>query len=285
MSLKDGQFQIGDLKFGRGTNISIVGVDQVGYDVSPGDYGLPQSDEIRFRKDYIQPGVMQFSLAVVDNYILDSSSGITLPPGASSEEALEKLKMEWSADKQRLEWGSVKPLTYRGPGLTRVLYGRPRNFASGRRKTRSGWYGVTCSYQLADRLSYAEETTYEEMGVGEVKTLSRGSGLAPSWVSAMLIGPASSPVMQFGPHAVSVDTTIGAGEVLTLGSAPWQRFLLAYRSGGLVENVGAKAIDGSAYLEDIRFPEKSAWNVSFSAGGTSSQTEMVVGWQEAYHAV
>lgn len=285
MSLKDGQFQIGDLKFGRGTNISIVGVDQVGYDVSPGDYGLPQSDEIRFRKDYIQPGVMQFSLAVVDNYILDSSSGITLPPGASSDEAIEELKMEWSADKHRLEWGSVKPLTYRGPGLTRVLYGRPRSFASERRKTRSGWYGVTCSYQLADRLSYAEETTSEGMSVGEIKTISRGSGLAPSWVSAIIIGPASSPVMQFGPHTVSVDTTIGAGEVLTLGSAPWQRLLLAYRSGGLVENVGAKAIDGSAYLEDIRFPEKSEWSVSFSAGGTSSQTEMMVGWQEAYHAV
>ena len=281
--LKDGQFQIGDLKFGRGTGISIVGVDQIGYEVTPGDYPIPQSDEIRFRRDYIKPGVIQFALAAVDNYILPGMSG-TLPVGSGSDESLEKFRAEWRADEIRSSWGWVKPLTYRGPGVARVLFGRPRNLASDRRKSRSSWYNITCSYQLSDALSYSEEIFSEEAAPGATASVVRGEGRAATWLTAVITGPVVNPVIDLGPEKVTLDVTIGEGESIVLSANPWERRAVAYRAA-LSENIGWRMVDGSSFLEDLRIPPGESWDVKMTATGTSANTKLMVLWREAYHAI
>lgn len=281
--LREGQWQIGDLKFGKGTQISISGMDQVGYEVTPGDYPIPQSDEIRFRRDFIKPGVLQFELSIVDNYVLPGFEGaVNYEP---ADELLERFSREWRADEVRREWGWVKPLTYRGPGKTRMLFGRPRNLASDRRKSRSGWYGLTCSYQLSDSLSYSEDVTSIPVQVGVESSIARDDGQAPSWLTVYFSGPATNPVFQIGPNLVSMDVTLSTGDILVLAAAPWERRAVVYRASGTDENVGWRMIDGSAFLEDLRLPEKKTWSVKVTASGTSSETHCVVGWREAYHAI
>ncbi|QNJ55336.1 minor tail protein [Gordonia phage LittleFella] len=289
MDLTEGQYQIGDVKFGRGTKIRVVSVEPVGYEVAVGDRPLPMSDEIRFTKDYKQPGEMQFQLAVLDNYLLESMLDTPINPEdygiVPASKLLEELKYEWSGDNVRLSWGAVKPLTYRAAGYSRMLYGRPRNFAAGPLKERPGWYGVTASYKLASSHSFEEEYSQELISPTATGTwggsLSRAGGaLAPAWPKITIVGPISNPVVKIGPHTVNVTHTVSAGQGIELNSEPWQR--RAITSTGL--NIGAK-LPSSTYLEDLRIPPEVTWNIALHGGSTTAATKMLVQWQEAYHAI
>lgn len=289
VDLSEGQYQIGETKFGKGTNIRIVNVDQVGYEVTPGDRPLPQSDEIRMTRDYIQPGTMQFELAVLDNYLLENIMDQPADPESlgivSGAKVLEGFKREWRADGIRDSWGAVKPLTYRAAGFSRMLYGRPRNIASARLKHRPGWYGVTCTYQLADTLSYEEEFSYELVSPTASGTpggeIARGEGGGPSWLKISILGPITNPIIVLGDMVVTIDYSITAGQAIEVNSYPWER--RAITSTGL--NIGTKLIAESPYLEDLRIPEFETWEIALHGSGTTSETKMLVQWQEAYHAI
>ncbi|UVK63828.1 minor tail protein [Gordonia phage LilyPad] len=289
MSLIEGQWQLGDVKFGKGTKIPVLSVEPVGYEVSAGDRPLPMSDQIRFTKDYVQPGVIQFQMAVLDNHVLTDllsapidAEALGIVPGSK---LLEKLKYEWSADSVRQSWGAVKPLTYRAAGYSRIVYGRPRNFASGRLRDKPGWYGITASYQLADRASYEDKWNSVVVSPSAVGTTTgtvvrAQDALAPAWMKATILGPINNPILKLGPHTVSITHNLPAGQAIEVNSFPWER--RAITSTGL--NIGAK-IPSATYLEDLRIPEKGTWAVGLSGSSTSETTRLVVQWQEAYHAI
>lgn len=288
MSLSEGQYQIGTVKFGRNTNISIVTVDEIGYQVSAGDYQTPMSDEMRFTKDYVQPGVIQFQLAALDNKILPSMAEAPEDLAiqvVSGKETLEFFKKEWRADDVRKNWGWVKPLTYCAAGSRRVLYGRPRDIASGRLKANPGWYGITAAYQLADTLSYSEEVFSEIVaptGAGSPGgSIERLDGTAPSWLSLAVIGPINAPTIAIGDFEINLNYNIPNGQAVEISSAPWER--RAISSTGV--NLGTKLIGNSPYLEDLRFSAGEEWNIALHGTGTSSATQLLVQWREAYHAV
>lgn len=290
MSLKEGQFQLGSVVFGKNSMIKIIGVEQIGYEMTPGDYSVPQSDEIRFRRDYVKPGVVQFQLAVLDNYMLEGMSafggGGNVNLGVVGAELLEQFKAEWRADDIRKNWGWVKPLTYRAEGYNRILYGRPRNLSASRLKSKNGWYDITCSYQLADSLSYEEQ--FSSIAVEDTTAagtnpvnLVRGIGKAPAWLRAYVTGPLNSPVIDLGPHKITLDYNIPAGQIVEINSFPWERRCIT--SSGL--NIGAKLIADSPYLEDLRIPPGGTWACGLHGTGATAPTRMVVQWQEAFHAV
>lgn len=230
MSLKEGQYQLDDLVFGKGTMIKVLGSEQVNYQVTPGDMAIPQSDELRFSKDYIQPGVRQFSIAVLNNYILPGQVPPSVAPETlvSGRDLVDNFLKRWRADDIRKEWGLTKPLSYCADGQQRVIYGRPRNVAAEPLRNRPGWYGITASYQMADTLSYSSDTSQVIFSQGGSATAVRGTGSAPTWVRAIILGPVVNPILTLGPHVITVGTeddpvSVPAGGFIEISSYPWER--------------------------------------------------------------
>lgn len=290
MSLAEGQYQIGNVVFGKNTNIVIVGVDQIGYEMQAGDRPMPMSDELRFTKDYVQPGVMQFSLGVLDNYILEGLAGSVSDlsiPVVRGHDILDDLKKEWRADEVRKQWGVTKPLRYKTAGRARMMYGRPRAIATDRIKSNAGWYNVTATYQLADTYSYAEEFSYAIALPTAVGTSGGNAirppdkGTAPSWVKALITGPITGPIVaEIGSLKFTIDKTLTAGQAIELNSYPWERRAV----DSLGNNIGTKLIADSPYLEDVRLPPSSIVPIALHGSGTNANTALLVQWQEAYHA-
>lgn len=272
-------YQIGDLVFGGSTMYQIQSIEVTGYTTNVGDLPLPRSDELRFRKDYIQPGTILFTLGIVDNYNLDGTEGAHVP----GDVLLENLMKEWRADDVRKIWGYTKPLTYRRVGTNRRVYGRPRDIAATPRRMRPGWYDVTLSYQRADSLVYDDAVSETEVvapgGTAIIDRTGQGGG-APTWMTITVVGPINDPVITIGSQVISIDHNLAAGKVIQVNSFPWER--RAIDSDG--NNLSPKLIAASPYLDELILQPNADITVGLAGSATSGATGMVVSWREAYHA-
>lgn len=276
MTLQEGQYQIGSLVFGQGTMYQCLGVELTGYTSQVGDVPIPDSDEIRFRKDFFQPSSIQFSLGVLDNYAL--VGGATITDGDSLLEALHK---EWRADEIRKIWGYTKPLIYCRNEVTRRVYGRPRDFSSSARRKRPGWYDVVMTYQRADTVVYDDETNgVLDIANGAAPTpLVRGDGLGPTWMEIYITGPGVNPTVKVGPYTIELNYTLAALEVVQINSYPWER--RAISSNG--QNISAKMIGNSPYLNELSIPPGASYNVELDfASGATGASQLDVLWREAW---
>lgn len=285
--LWEGQYKFGDMVFGAGTQCIVSSLEKTGYQVSPGDYSIPMTDEIRFRKDYLQPGTILMTVSAMDNYMLDSVyEGGPILEFPSGAKLMEQFMKEWRADEVRNIWGYVKPLTYRRLGQTRRIYGRPRDIAAPPRRNAMGWYDMVCSYQCVDTVSYSEEV-FGKAGIlptaaGVNPTIiSRGDGGAPTWFDIFIVGPIFNPVVDIGPLKLQINYGLPAGEIIQVSSYPWER--RAMTSNGT--NIVPRLIGTSPYLSEMRFPEGANWNVGIHGTGTTTDTNLILTWREAYHSM
>lgn len=289
MSLKEGQYQIGDFVFGVGTQAVISSFEQTGYTITPGDYALPQSDEVRFRKDFLQPATILMTVSAMDNYILDnfweeSSAPPEFPKGS---EIMEQFMKEWRADEIRKIWGYTKPLRYKRLGQLRRVYGRPRDIATPPRRMGPGWYDMVCAYQRADTFSYSDveygalnllPTTLGTPG----GTVVRQDGEAPTWVNIFITGPIANPKVTLGSFTIDMTGyTLAAGELVQITSYPWER--RAVSSNG--NNISPKLVGASPYLDKLVLPAGVSWNTGLHGTGTNGNTRLNVIWREAYHSL
>lgn len=285
--MKEGQYKIGDMVFGAGTQCRVTAFEPVGYGIMPGDYAIPQSDEIRFRKDHLQPGIINMTVSVLDNYVLENMyDGGPTPDFASGASLVEQFMTEWRADEMRKIWGYTKPLTYTKLGRTRRVYGRPRDIAAPPRRLNPGWYDMVCAYQRADTLSYSEEiygvvdippTTLGVAGA----SLAREDGPAPTWFDMFITGPINNPKVKVGPHTIDIAYNLPSGQIIQISSYPWDR--RAVSSSGF--NVAPKMIGDSPYLDELKFPGGATYSASLHGTGSSSATSLAVTWREAYHSL
>lgn len=288
--LNEGQWKIGSMIIGKGTQCEITAVEPVSYGIVPGDYSIPMSDEIRFRKDFLQPGVINITVSIMDNYMLDNMyDGGPIPEFVGADGLMEQLLKEWRADEVRNIWGYTKPLTYKKIGQVRRVYGRPRDIAAPPRRMRPGWYDVTLAYQRADTLSYSE-AVYGLAGIPKTAygtpggTVTRADGEAPTWFDMFITGPIANPAITLGPYVIDLNYTLAAGEIAQISSYPWDR--RAVSSAGY--NLTSKLINQSPYLSDLRFPAGASYSVGLHENGTpvaTSATELAVTWREAYHSL
>lgn len=141
----DGQFELDGYTFGHPTDDVVVltdGWDTGKYSHRVQDVVMPAGDRIAFGRDYLTPGSWTFQLGVRDN-------------GVTVLEKLAVLANAWRADSIRLSPSKVSTLKYRRDGQERVVYGRPRDFAVEPDQVWSNdWKVVTCTFQLADTLTY-----------------------------------------------------------------------------------------------------------------------------------
>lgn len=287
-ALVDGQYQIGDVIFGRGTIYPVSVFDRSGYQINDQDFQVTNTDEMRFGIDSFGPGPIAITMGVIDNFMLPNMSGLTHVPPAQllrSSPALERLQKEWRGDDIRSLWNAQKPLLCHRNGILHRIYGRPRKFTYSWNSMKAQWIDVVCDYQPSDSLSYTNDEfgqIVSPSGAGTTTaTIARTGGEGDSWIRFLITGPITNPVIKFGSQTIGINTVLGAGKLIEISSYPWDRRIV--NSDGL--NLSASLVATSPYLDEIIFQARSSKGVGLSGSSTTGSTQMFVLWRDAYLAL
>ncbi|AHN84041.1 minor tail protein [Mycobacterium phage Hawkeye] len=253
-NLQPGQYQIGNLIFGRGTMYPVSKVEIQSYNVQAQDFQVIQSDETQFGQDSFVPGPIVFEIGVLDFKRIQNVEVWT--NRVFNEEPLKKnlnkLAAEWRGDDVRRNWGAMKALKCcERDGKVLVWYGRPRKFQASKRSAKSSFFTVQAEFQRADTLMYNDEEIGVEILKGAAPTIiNRADGEAKSWLRIVGYGPLTSPVITIGDQEVALDISIAEGEAFEVSSYPWQR--RAINNSGL--NISSKLIGDTQYLDRLQLP-------------------------------
>lgn len=291
------QYQLNGITFGRNTNIPISKVDMQPYNVNVQDFQVPLADENRFGIDSLVPGNIVFTMAIIENYMLEQFANVspTIEPDdlfAMRGTVLGKLARTWKAKEVRSFWGAVVPLLYcTGDGEIVRIYGRPGKFQYvPRTNDRTEWIDIQAEFRRGDTFAHSDIEYYAGDQDDEARgmapddapvTIPRGGGDADSWVRVLIQGPAIHPVINYGDSVIEMDMTIPAGVLLEISSYPWSRRVVD--STGV--NWRAKLIGDTKYLEEIVFPAETDMDVSWSCTGETADTQMYFLWREAYNVI
>lgn len=286
MTLRPGQYQIGNLVFGRNTDYPINELNLNGYDVNTGDYQASGSDELRMTRDYFKPTSITFTIGVMDNFLLPSMAGFGAGNAVTDgKRALDDFVREWRADEIRLNWGALKPIKCRqNDNKTRVIYGRPGKLAVGKHSRKSEYAIAVAEYRRADTLSYSDEE-YSVSGAPSAAgttpiSIARLDGQAPAWMRFLITGPINDPIIKFGSlFQIHLDYNVAAGKVLEVNSYPWSRRVILAPDN---LNVSPLMIPPSPYLNEVVFPAGLSTGVGLSGSSTTGATNLSVLWREAY---
>ena len=286
IALKEGQFQIGDLVFGAGTDIRVATFQKESYEVQTMDLPMARSDEIRFGKDSLTPTPITLELGIMDNYSIFEGPKVPMPGQDSASDLQSKFAMEWRADRERRVWNSQKPLYYCKRGIQKVVYGRPRKFTQGWDRYGSEFVPIVAQYQPVDPLSYDANPKQVTAVPGTNMTVNRSNGEIDAWFEAYINGPINKPQITIDytvnsipiTRTITVDYNLPADTVLHISSYPWQRRCIA--SNG--QNLSAFLIGDSPYLDELTLPPNTTSIIKMTGTGTTAATNITVSYREAY---
>lgn len=263
-NLIPGQYQIGNMVFGRGTTVPVETFDIKPYDVNPQDHQVSLSDEMRFGIDSYKPTTIEITFHVLSNRLLPGFED-TIPNFWRDMPNVADFQREWRFDEGRKIWGSIKPLYACGKDrITRMIYGRPRQFTYAKDSERAESVQCLGEFQRSDTLAYTAQEQYIELAGGAVPWyFNSAGGDSPTWFRILAYGPMTKPKFLVGNHNVDLDTTIKEGEVLEVSSYPWLR--RAVDSNRV--NLAANMIGKSQYLDRMQIP----WNETIPVRWTSDE--------------
>lgn len=279
--LEEGQFQIGDVVFGKRTNILVTTFTKESYEIQSADLPLARTDEIRFGKDSFTPTPITFELAVLDNY--DVFRGPAYPIGVPADQAQQTLANEWRADGVRGTWNAQKPLYYCQRGSQRVVFGRPRKFTQAWARRQADYLPIVAEYQPVDPLSYGATeygATVTATATGVMPgAIVRSGGSVEGWCRFVINGPINHPIIELSNgQKIDINYNVPAGVVVEISSYPWTRRIVT--STGL--SLAANLLAGSPYLDEIRTPPNATMNFGLHGAGTTGATSLIALWREAY---
>lgn len=281
MPLSLGQYQIGDLVFGNGTRITVTSCDVGDYGIVDSAFAMTQTDEIRFGRDYLQPGLISITGGVRDNWLINPGEGDIEPVRANV--IAEELAEEWRADEIRLQWAYLKPLVYNRDNDVRRVYGRPRKFVKAVSTKKSQFIPVAMDYQRVDTYSYSDteqSVTIAPSAAGTTTAnIVRSGGRAPAWLRALITGPINDPILKVGSlFTVNIDFNLAATKVIEINAYPWERRVI--NSDG--NNLNPFLVGPSAYLNEMRIPANATTGVGLSGSSTTGATAATVFWRETH---
>ena len=279
LDLQPGQYQIGDFVFGEKTLFRVESFDPGGYDVNIQDFQATVSDEFRFGQDALKPLPIQITINAFVNSALPNIMAISPPTGPmnfESDPTVGQFVREWRSDSIRKTWGELKPLhCCRPDGSIVSIYGRPGKLSVTKRPVNGTYHKIVAEFRRADSLVYNEFEWYLHCRPQEIVTVGRsedlGMGNAPAWMRFWIVGPADHPIIQWGNMSIDLDVDISAGEIVEISSYPWQR-----RVVGLSDGITYNSRLNSPFLDQIKFPEESAFEVSWNATNTNTTVTQVV---------
>jgi hypothetical protein len=292
-NLLPGQYQIGDLVFGRATTVPVENFDIKPYDVNAQDYQVSRADEMRFGWDQLKPTTIEITFDILNNKLLPPYEDY-IPNFWTDMPTVAQFQKEWKGDDIRYVWGQMKPLYVCGrDGITRTVYGRPGQFTYAKNSQYSEVLQCIAEFRRADTLSYSVNETGILMTPSSPTVSVEGTlGDAYSWLRIELEGPIVSPVFTLTglcvngvtietPIEIQLDYTVADGEVVEINAYPWTRRCIS--STGL--NLSAQLIGQTPYLDRLRFEPDATLEVTMSGTGTGSNTVAALLFRDAYQVV
>ena len=282
-NLSEGQFQIEDLIFGRGTPYKIN--DEDGFDIQPygvqaGDYQIPRQDENRFGQDQLTPGPINIKLLLLQNRWIRPG-----PPGAALVSAdLGKLQRIWRADGVRYNWGEMQSLYYGSmDGTTKVIFGRTGKFQYRKIDSKTESHTVVAEFRRADILSYSDYVYTKGVTPNQPAALVTAGTLgdAPSWITLFIQGPLNDWSVEFNGITIESDWDIPAGTILEINSYPWSRRCV----DSLGVNRRANLVGATPYLDRLRFRHDASPTVRIVGTGTNGNSYGVLQWRDAFQVI
>ena len=154
------------LIFGAGTNMPVSKAEIQPWNVNNQDFQIIRTDELRFGIDNLVPAPIVFTMAVLNNWQLESIPGEGAVPEGFLYQArslLGQLANAWKATSARQTWGAmVKLLFIDTDGITRRIYGRPGKFQHGPVEQKE-WVDVQAEFRRADTNAYDDKETVVEI--------------------------------------------------------------------------------------------------------------------------
>lgn len=256
-NLLPGQWQIGSIVMGHGTNIKIETVDVKPYDIEHQDYQVSRTNEKRFGFDYLKPTTIELTMQVLNNRML---------PGYENKftnfwhnmPTVNDLAREWRADNVRSAWGEMVPLYVcsKMSQIPKIIFGRPGQFGytfdDGFNKGEI--VKAIGEFRRSDTLAYSAAENVTELIQGQApEFLVRNLGDGPSaWFRLLLYGPITHPIITVGEHQIEMDVTIPTGTMVEISSYPWQRRAV----GSDRINLTSSMIGTTKYLDQLSLPYK-----------------------------
>lgn len=274
MTLTKGQYQIGDIVFGAGTNIIVTNFQAQSYDVNAQDYQISRSDETRFGLDTFKPTTISMNLEVIYNWLLDPFKN-TIPNFWADKPTVSDLATEWRANDIRNSWGAIKPLFFCGrDNINKMVFGRPGQFSAEKVSHNSTVVKCVAEFRRADTLVYAVDESAKAL-TGSTNVI-RSVGDSDSWCRIIIPGPATNPAIQIGNNTIQVNTTVASGKLLEINSYPWSRRIV--NSDGL--NLRNSLSSSSIYLDKLKLPMGTS-----TARIVSGATSATLYWRDAWSAI
>ena len=264
-NLVPGQWQIGNIVMGTGTNIRIQSVEINADDLDKQDYQVARTDEMRFGMDQFKPSTIEFTLNVLTNRMLPDYEEFK-SNFWHSQPTVRDLKNEWRFDEGRRNWGEMKPLYVcsKLDEIPKVIFGRPGQFkyTSDDSFNRGEIMNVTADYRRADTLAYSAVEFATEIGVEEEPTLLvRSGGDVDTWLRIIGYGPIANPIITIGSQQIKLNATFEEGEAFEISSYPWQRRVVSSNR----ENLAGNMTGASKYLDKLILPAKTLTPVRWTS--------------------
>lgn len=292
-ALLEGQFALDGYVFGARTDPVFLlesGLDVGGADMRVQDQPHPFTDQMMFGRDVTTPPVWTFSLGAI------SGEG---DGDGSVYGVIDGFAAAWGAWGKRGTPGAVCELAYRRAGVTRVVYGRPRQWAIETPKRLQHRLRVlTAQFQLADSRVYSAD--WSEMVLGTVHT-STSSGVVFPVVFPTFFGSApqsragwvtvTSPVP--APFTVTITPpVVGSASGFKVWSSGWEielpvtlvpgRTLTVDTGTGVVALNGTPASTGVGRASNLAARlQPGAQEVQFTANDPSATVTATIRWREA----
>lgn len=283
-NLRRYQWQINDIVFGAHTQYTILGTNIASYNVNAQDSQIPLADQVTMGQDSRQAQSVNFTIGVHDNAPTPHfTNSLPWDLTLKSSLLLEDLQDAWFADDVKQQWGQYKPLIFcDGYGITKMIFGRPRKFQYSTKTKTSRWRKVTAEFARMDTLCYAEIETRTDFLVNgadpvDYTTASR----ANTWFRVYLNGPMSNPHIIVGDNDIQLGMDIADEVQVEVSSYPWARRIID--SNGI--NWRTKLIGNTKYLDQLLLPKNTPIPMSWSATGTSEDTQCAVLWHDAYNVI
>jgi len=293
-NLITGQWQIGDIVMGYGTNIKVDDIDVKSYDVDAKDYQVPRSDEKRFGQDSLVPTTIEFNFRILHNRLLPGYEDV-LPNFWHSMPTIEDLQREWRFDAGRNRWGQVKPLYLKSKYDERekIIFGRPGQFTVTQNDMYNGGevVEVLAEFRRGDTYTYSLYEYAVTLNQSFPTTVINGTGgTGPSWMRILIAGPINHPILTFSnlyqqDHdiVIDLDRNIASGEIVEINSEPWSRRVI--NNGSPPLNLSPLLIGNTPYLDRLRFDFNSDVEVSLAGSGMNSSTTVLVLWRDVYQVI
>ncbi|AAN02088.1 minor tail protein [Mycobacterium phage Barnyard] len=287
-NLVAGQYQFGDLVFGRGTTVNVEVFDEKPYDVNVQDLQMSRNDEMMLGQDQLKPTTIELTFHVRYNWLLPHHEG-ALPNFWDEMPTVEDFAREWKSDEIRGIPGQAKPLYVCGrDGQTRMVFGRGAEFNAAENADYTEAIECQAVFRRMDTFAYDVIENAVVLNQANLsRTVAGTAGNAPSWFRLLLFGPMNHPVFTVSnayqrvePFTIDFDYNVASGEVVEISSYPWQRRVVNNANPPLT--LARKLIGESPYLDRMRFDHRANLTVTMAATGLTAQSQAQVRWHDAY---